>query len=376
MSIAEPSHTALTPVAASMPAAAWRRFVILLFVFAAALSAAVAVMVIVLDPYGLHTRIGQAPGPLMDINQRFMYPQLIRAGQFDAVVLGTSSVRLLEPRRLSQHFTGMRFANLAMNAATPWEQSEIASLMSREGPRSKVVIWGLDTTWCEADATDVSKRLTPRPFPAWLYKRASMLDAAHTFNFTTAEIAFRALAARIGLQRPRMRSDGFDEFTPPDETYDVARARYHLYHGMVPTHQILRPAQHSDNFTAAPAHLDTYPALGWLKAQLAAMPSDATKLLIMPPVHAASLARAGSADETRDMKCKMQILAIARQSGAAMLDYRFASELSIKDENFWDPLHYRRAIAEMIERDLGQVGRSSLPESHPDRLGLIALPIR
>ncbi len=79
-------------------AAPWRRF---------ALSFALAALVLMGALYGFvlssWTRMAcglprpNPPTPIMDVNQRFMYPQLIRSGRFDLAVFGTSTVRLLGP---------------------------------------------------------------------------------------------------------------------------------------------------------------------------------------------------------------------------------------------------------------------------------------
>ena len=156
----------------------------------------------------------------MDINQRFMYPQLVRSGAFDAAIFGTSTMRLIDPANLSQAL-GDRFVNLGMNAATPWEQVQIAGLFARKVAAPKRVIWGIDTTWCESDATAPEKRLTPRPFPAWLYDDSGWTDWPRLMNLTTLEIAGRLLAHRLGLMPERIRGDGYEVFTPPEALYDL-----------------------------------------------------------------------------------------------------------------------------------------------------------
>ncbi len=75
------------------------------------------------DPFGLRVGAGQSARPIMDINQRYMYPQLVRSGRFDVAVLGTSTMRLLDPDTLSRGLDAC-FVNLAMNAATPWSRPE------------------------------------------------------------------------------------------------------------------------------------------------------------------------------------------------------------------------------------------------------------
>ena len=68
---------------------------------AAGCAALLFAFVAVLDPFGMRVGAGQAARPIMDINQRYMYPQLVRSGRFDAAVLGTSTMRLLDPQTLS-----------------------------------------------------------------------------------------------------------------------------------------------------------------------------------------------------------------------------------------------------------------------------------
>ena len=151
---------------AGAPALAWRRFGLTFAAVAAGLAAALYGVVLAVDPYGTRARPGRAPGPIMDINQRFMYPQIVRGGRFDSAVFGTSTVRLLDPKQLSALFEA-RFANLGLNAGTPWEQVQLAGLFLRQVREPKVLVFGLDTTWCEPDAD--RKRVTFRAFPPWLY---------------------------------------------------------------------------------------------------------------------------------------------------------------------------------------------------------------
>ena len=80
----------------------------------------------------------------MDLNQRFMYPQIVRSGRHDSAVFGTSTVRLLDPRELDMLFAA-RFAKkpLDSNAGTPWSGMQLAALFLRQ--------WRLGRKcWCSA----------------------------------------------------------------------------------------------------------------------------------------------------------------------------------------------------------------------------------
>ena len=318
-------------------------FLLLLWGFAAAL-----------DPYGLRVARGQAPRPIMDINQRFMYPQLVRSGGFDSAVLGTSTMRLLDPARLSEGIGG-RFANLAMNAATPWEQVQIAELFARQVTAPRTVLWGIDGVWCAADATDPAKRLTPRPFPPWLYGEIGWDAWPQLMNLTTLEIAGRLLAHRLGLMPERIRGDGYEVFTPPETLYDGQRARAHLYpvSGGVPVaSDPLQPAEAVSDETRAQWR---YPALAWLDRALARWPQGTRLLLVMPPVHHASLPRPGSQSDQRFAACKSEVAAVAARHGATVVDYARPSAITTQDANYWDPLHFRLPIARRMEAELSTI---------------------
>lgn len=349
-------------------ARAWRRWSLSFLVATLALSALLAGFVAALDPFGLRVSPGRPARPLMDINQRFMYPQLVRSGAFDAAVIGTSTMRLLDPTQLSNGIGG-RFANLAMNAATPWEQLQMAQLFLRLVPAPRALIWGVDLPWCDSRATDEKNRLTPRPFPPWLYAEPGVIDNMRQLNWTALEIAGRLLWNRLGLLPERIRGDGYEVFTPPEHLHDLARARAHL--------DIARESSAPGNSGSAGAAEQAawrFPALAWLDKALAAMPAGALKLLVLPPSHVAARPREGSAGAELYEACKGALREVARQRGAIVVDYAFGSPLTRGDENYWDALHFRLPIARMVEADLAAVAKGGPPLS--DGLARVARPPR
>ncbi len=317
---------------ATAPAAAWRRFAGLLVGAAGAMGLLVLGFVTLLDPYGLRAAPGRAPGPIMDLNQRFMYPQVVRGGAYDAAVFGTSTARLLDPHALDRAFGG-HFANLAMNAATPWEQTQLARLFLARTD-AKAVLFGLDAPWCEADAD--ARRLTFRAFPPWLYREPLAWTALfHQWNQQSVEIAGRALLHRLGRMPARIRGDGYEVFTPPESQYDAARAAAHI-HGDAPAAD------------AAPGADPATPALPWLDALLGLVPADALKLVAFMPVNVAAQPRPGSAGAAREAACKARVAEIARRHGATLVDFRIPSSVTRDDTQYWDALHYRLPVAGRI----------------------------
>lgn len=320
----------------------WRPFIALFATTAIAAGVGLYTFVAVLDPYGLRAGPDRPQTPIMDMNQRFMHPQIVRSGRYDAAAFGTSTVRLLDPRRLSEAF-GARFANLGFNAGTPWEQTQIARLFLRHAPGPKFLIFGLDQAWCDADADAEHKRLTPRAFPPWLYDEDGIDDYAHLLNLRSVEIAGRVALNRIGLMREQTRGDGYRALTPPEPLYDLARARSHIWR-MPPAQPVNPPLRLSEAEEAALR----FPALAWLEDLLAGTPSSAAVILAFMPVHVAVQPIPGSFAAARDFACKNRVAALGARHGATVVDFRRPSGITADDANYWDALHYRQSVAERV----------------------------
>lgn len=330
--------------------AVWRGFAALFGFGTALLATILFLFVLALDPYGLRAAPGRSLGPIMDPNQRFMYPQIVRSGRFDAAVFGTSTIRLLDPNALSEAFGG-RFANLGLNAGTPWEQREIAALFLRKVPRPRALIFGLDPTWCEADADGSAKRLTARAFPPWLYEDDRPADLPNLLNLRSVEIAGRVLLHKLGLLPERIRSDGYEVFVPPEARYDLARARFHIWHGRGPG---IEPVSPPVRLSGAERAGLRFPGLAWLDDLLGRVPSESLRVLAFMPVHVAAQARPGSFEAEREAECKDRVAAIGRRRGATVVDFHLASPVTEDDANYWDGLHYRVGVADRIVVSLKQ----------------------
>ena len=287
-----------------------------------------------IDPYGLRAAPGRPPGPIMDANQRLSYPQIARGGPFDAAVFGTSTARLLDPVALDAAF-GVRFANLAVNAATPDEQIRLAQLFLARRP-VRGIMFGLDATWCAADPP----LRTANAFPDWLYAEDAHWGVLRQVSLRSVTVAVQTGLARLGLARPRIRRDGYAVFTPPEDRYDPERARAHIRAGA------LDPAARAD------APDDPMPALARLDLLLTRVPADALKLIVFMPVHAAAQGASGSAQGRREEACKARAAALGARRGAVVVDFRHVSPLTSQDAHYWDALHYRLPVADRIVADL------------------------
>jgi len=320
----------------------WRRFS---WVMGGAVASAVALVLfalLVLDPYGLSPVGLEKPRPLVDVNQRWMYPQVIRYSDHDSLVLGTSTSRLLRPADLEAAFGG-RFANLSLNDGRAWEQLQVSDLFLRERGPPRTLWIGLDTVWCDARA-DVD-RITDRGWPAWLWGEPSVRDLARVIEPRTIEIAARQIGHWLGIEQARYDSDGYGDFTPGEAAYDIDRAQTHIW-GNEP--RAIEPQSPPHVATAEQRAAWQFPALLWLDEILARKGPGTLALLVFMPVHVAAQPRPGSAEAAREALCKAEVERIARERNAVYVDMRLATSLTTTDANYWDRLHWRAPVAATI----------------------------
>lgn len=320
-----------------------RSFLRLFLGTAAAASALLFAIILLLDPYGISPIRLPLARAIMDINQRYMYPQLARSSAFDSVVIGTSTSRLLDPRALNAAFGG-RFANLAMNAGTAWEQTELAKLYLRHNPSPETFILGIDEMWC-LKGRDVP-RVTFRGFPEWMYDDNRWNDLPEVFNLKTLEIAGRVAAFQVGLAPERIRGDGYEVFTPPEASYDLARARRHIWRDR-PSGKV-EPENPPKLLSDADMDALHFPAIVWLDELLVLLPPQTRRLLVYMPLHIAQQPTPGSRNAAEIEACKARIDVIASRRKARVVDFAIHSPVTREDSNYWDPLHYRLPIADRI----------------------------
>lgn len=307
----------------------------------AALAGATYALILAVDPYGnipFSLPLERAP---VSTNQRFAYPVLARAARFDSAVIGSSTVRLLDPERLDAA-SGARFVNLAMNSATAYEQMRIHELFLRHHPQVRAVIIGIDDSWCRREST--IERYTFREFPEWMYDENPWNDLRYMFNDKALENTVRLLELLAGKRSPKYETNGYRDFTLDFGAYNPRAVATRLYPaGRPPTRRMpdIPPrGSHPQWQFAAHALLDD---------MLGRTPPTTAAVLVFPPMHGDYLARS----EILYRECKARIFAIAKDRGVAVFDYMRDSGITRDDDNYWDPLHYRSGVARIIEQDIG-----------------------
>jgi len=322
----------------------WRDFLVTFATTFAAILIMAAVFIGLTNPYGNLPALGLARHAIADGNQRFQYPAIARSGDFDSVLVGTSTSGILRPQSLNGALGG-RFANLAMDSARAWEQVQMARLFQSrtKGPASLII--GLDTVWCEEDAGDV--RVTERGFPVWMYDTGILNDLPHMLNWKAIDIGVKKLGVALGWKPPRIGNDGYKVFLPDETLYDAAKVRNLLGRWI--------PQEYAEGNAGADAIAGrevNLPALAWLDEMLS-LPWRRVTLVFMP-VHITAQPRAGSDRAYVEHQCKVRIAGIARRHSATVIDFRIPSTLTMADANYWDRLHYRVPVGEELVQSIAR----------------------
>jgi hypothetical protein len=320
----------------------WRRF------FRLAAGAAVLAVVVIyafvalVDPFDTLSLSPPLHRGLVASNQRFSYPSVARSERFDSAVFGTSTSRLLRPDLLDAEFGG-RFANLAMNAATPYEQARLMQVFLSSHPAARTIIVGLDLSYCATG--DAEQLLTPRAFPTWLYEgNATWRGYGEIFNLFAVQEAGQQFGFLVGLKRPFYNSDGYTDFLPPDGEYDPARVAKHMELSGV----FIPPGARD----GAPADW-RYRAIERLDTVIAPYADSTRKILYFVPYSRKIMPALDSAGDVVWQECKRRVVALAeRTPNTLVLDFMLPTPITDAANNYWDGLHYRHEIADRVVRDL------------------------
>ena len=187
----------------------WRGFFRLAAGTAAVVAAVVYTFAVLVDPWNILPYSPPFDRAPVTSNQRFSYPSLARSGEFDSAIFGASTVRLLRPVVLDSEFHA-RFANLAMNDATVYEISRLFQVFVRAHPVPKVVMLALDVRSCATGNT--YQKLTPRPFPDWMYHNQLWHGYGEMFNLFAVQEAGKEFGVLTGLKAEDMGRDGYTRF--------------------------------------------------------------------------------------------------------------------------------------------------------------------
>ena len=284
--------------------------------------------------------------PMMDINQRYQYPSLARNKKYDSAVFGTSTGRLISPKILNK-FYGGKWTQLAMNSATAFEQHMLAKLFLRHHPYARSIIFTIDNTWCDV-GSDYAK-FTFRKFPTWMYDEDRWNDLLRLMDGKTFEISVRAFAMLLGKDKARFDKNGFNDFTPDNSSFDLDKVIEKIYGGggkREPKSQDDLQSMHELEALKFPTHK--------LFEKLMANVNDKTKVIIVfVPYHYFHQGAKKSRNYQRFKECKKRFSQMAKKrENTEVLDFMIHSPITKNDENYWDPLHFKKEVAKTMVKEM------------------------
>jgi hypothetical protein len=338
---------------------AWRRFIAVLLAVTAAIILSAFAFVAIVDPYDNLAFSPPWKRYRVTTNERYAFPGMIRHGQFDSAVFGTSTIMLLKPEELDKRLGG-RFANFAMSYGTAWEQAQMMKFFDHHAHAPvRTIVVGIDMDWCSP--TMPLARLTPHPFPPWEFDDDPWNDYAHLLNTRALLHSVREALTLVHLVQPEFQDDGYYRFTPDDSRYDPARARAGIYR----SGGIAAPGgAHADLPPVGPRPADwAFPDLSLLAQALDGFPAQTKKILVFVPLHISILSN--PEQWARFTYCKAAVVDIAKtRPNVGVIDFMRPSVLTRNDEAYWDEVHYRVSHATEIIDAIGSAfedGRDSGP---------------
>ncbi len=331
----------------------WRGFTGTLISVLVAVTGALYLFVLVIDPYDTVPFSPDIERVPVDGIQRLFHPMLAKRAAFDSAVIGNSNIRLLEPEQLNG-ILGGSFANLGMNAASSWEQLQMFRLFRRHHQEIGTVIFGLDYLWCVAGWADQNfvGSVAATDFPEWMFDDSPWNDLP-PLNLPVLAHAWRQMLAGAGLSEYEPGLDGYTVFTKPMAEYDLDKARMEIYGATEPKQ---KPPVDPPVRMPAPERAELpYPALDRLDSMLSELDPETRKIVLFVPYHRYFQATAGSREEIVWDECKSRVVALASaHENAYVLDFMIESDITTADENYWDVKHYTVPIAELLGSLIGK----------------------
>jgi hypothetical protein len=161
-----------------------------------AVMALVLMFLVVLDPYGTGRLTPFESRGVPDTGPRMVNANRLTDPAFNAVIIGNSTIQLLNPERLSAA-TGRQFVQLSIPGTGPQEHTALVQrLYATRGAGVQTLVLGLEDQWCNVEH---ETRLS-NPFPFWLYSLSDLRYALGLFRFDTLEFVPRRIRLLMGKE--------------------------------------------------------------------------------------------------------------------------------------------------------------------------------
>ncbi len=316
----------------SSDARAGRGFIGVFLGVGAAAATLVLAALMLLDPFGTG-RLTPFDRPIVfETGPRTANAARLRNPEFDAAIIGNSTMQSLSPERLNAP-TGRRFLQLTIPGTGPYEQTILARrLVDVRGSALRVLVLGLDVSWCEPRR----QTETLHPFPDWLYAPSLFEYFAGLFRMSNVEALPRRIALLAGRERPA-RPDGFWDYER------LAGAGTQAPRADIPAREVARVRNGPQSAALK---------LGEI---LQFLPATTVPVLVMPPVFVTGAPRAADAIAAQaECKAELRAAVAARRADAAFLDFWIDDPMNRDPTTFIDHVHYREAQVRRIEAEIAR----------------------
>jgi len=306
-------------------------------------------LIILVDPYDSFSISIPAKRVPIASNQRFSYPAIAKDDSFNSLIIGTSTARLLNPEILDLEFD-TKFANLSMNDARAYEQYKIYDLFRRNHNFIEYMIFGVDKVWC--DTRQDPAKYTFRPFPPWLYDNKKWNDYLYMFNDKALENAVRLIEYWLGKREPRQGINGYRNFLVDESQYDLEKVVNKLYGNSDKKKEFTEKYLESINSPVTNTENNyTFPIHKMMSDILLSLDDDTIKIVLFMPLHYKTI----YSGLDRFEQCKNEISKLSRNfENIYLVDLMFFSDITSKDSNYWDSIHYRLDVAEQLPSLISQ----------------------
>jgi hypothetical protein len=301
----------------------------------------------VVDPYNIVPFSLPLERRIMSTNHRFMAAQIVRGKRFDSLIVGTSTSFMLDPVYLNDSFNA-KFVNLSMASMTTWEQARVVEFFLHKVKKMKVLIVGVDSTWCDQRPPRFRSHLSV--FPEWLYDDNPWNDYLHLLNVDVLALTVRIIGNQFGLFQQRIRDDGFAEFMVQRlNRYGAATARADTWRGTAASlaHDVSPPELSTNEKKVL-----QFPAIQTLDDMPAKLSPATLKIIAYMPVHVMAQPRPGTREAALEAECKARIATAATKNATKVVDWRISSAITRDDTNYSDAIHYWPSIGQRIAREL------------------------
>ena len=186
----------------------WRRFLWAFAITAASALVLCLLLILLVDPIGISPiALGTPKSGYALKDRRFLAQEVIRSGDFDSFLVGSSTLHSVDPDWADAAFGG-RFANVSIHGATLYELRRVIELAGRRVPDLKRVVLGIDVKrWCRAEPRAA---IAARPCSRnGSMTRSRLDDFEALFDIKMLNTAHGPAGRQSRLRRPAVPANGY-----------------------------------------------------------------------------------------------------------------------------------------------------------------------